>query len=141
MRRYLRAAVPVLALLALGLAAAVAYARAISGPGRIELSTTQFDWGSVPNTGPVSHEFQVKNAGRGWLDITGVSTSCGCTTAEVTGRHLAPGESATLRVTFDPLVHNGETGKFMRVVYVRSTDPKTPEASLTFWVTVVAPNG
>ncbi len=138
MRRYVRMALPLVALLVMGLVAAVAYARATAGPGQIELSATQFDWGSVPNSGPASHDFQVRNVGRGWLDITGVSTSCGCTTAEVTNTHLAPGQSTTLHVTFDPLVHNGETGKFMRVVYVRSTDVKAPEASLTFWVTVVA---
>ncbi len=137
-RKYVRMAVPVVALLLMGLAGAVVYAKATAGPGQIELSATQLDWGSVPNTGPVSRDFQVRNGGRGWLDITGVSTSCGCTTAEVASLHLAPGESTTLHVTFDPLVHNGETGKFMRVVYVRSSDPKTPEANLTFWVTVVA---
>lgn len=145
MRRYVRKALPLVALLVIGLVGAVTYVWATSG--RIELSATQFDWGSIPDTGPVSAEFEVRNVGRGWLDIKGVLTSCECTSAEIMSSHLAPGQSTMLRVTFDPLVYTGETGKLMRVVYVRSTDPKTPVARLTFWVTVVAgesgavPNG
>jgi hypothetical protein len=127
------------AVLGMGLLGAAAYAAATSGPGRIELSATELDFGTVPNTGPVSHEFQVRNVGRGPLEISGVSTSCGCTTAEVESRRLERGESTTLRVTFDPQVHNGELGRFLRLVYVRSDDPAMPEASLTIWVTVIAP--
>jgi hypothetical protein len=77
--------------------------------------------------------------GRGELEITGVSTSCACTTAEVGSRHLGPGRATDLTVTYDPQVHGGETGEFMRVVYVRSDDPDTTEASLTIRVTVVEP--
>lgn len=138
-RGHARIVVAVVALIGIGLLGAVAYGAARSGPGQIELSTTVFDFGSIPNTEPVTKEFQVRNVGQGPLEISGVSTSCGCTTAEVDSRHLEPGESATLRVTFDPLVHNGELGRYLRMVYVRSDDPVTPEASLTFWVTVVAP--
>jgi hypothetical protein len=137
--RYGRLAVVVIALLAIGLLAATAYAKATSGPGHIELSAGDFVFGEIPNTGPVSHEFQVRNVGRGPLEITGVSTSCACTTAEVQSRHLERGESTTLRVTFDPQVHDGELGQFLRMIYVRSNDAAMPEASLTVRVTVVAP--
>jgi hypothetical protein len=108
-------------------------------PGRIELSETEFDLGTVLNTKPVSQTFQVRNAGQGTLEITGVSTSCGCTTAQVDEDRLGPGETANLTVTYDPQAHGGQTGRFMRVVYVRSNDPETPEASLTIRVTVTAP--
>ena len=137
--RTVRLAAVVLGLLAMGLLGATAYAKATSGPGRIELSASNFDFGAIPNTEPVSHEFQVRNVGRGPLKITGVSTSCGCTTAEVQSRHLGRGESTTLRVTFDPEAHDGAPGEYLRMVYVRSSDPATPEASLTIRVTVVAP--
>lgn len=42
-------------------------------------------------------------------------------------------------MTYDPRVHGGETGTFLRQVYIRSNDPETPEAVLTLRVTVVAP--
>jgi len=82
----------------------------------------------------------VTNVGQGPLEITGVSTSCGCTTAQIGIRRLSPGAATDLKVTYDPQAHDGATGEFMRVVYVRSSnDPDTPEASLTIWVTVVEP--
>ena len=110
-----------------------------SGPGKIELSAAEFDFGTIPNTGPVNQDFEVRNAGRGRLEIIGVSTSCGCTTAEVSDQQLAPGEATELIVTYDPLAHDDATGQFMRIVYLRSDDPDTPEATLTICVTVVEP--
>jgi len=132
-------AVILVVLLILIATAAVGYAGLSQSPGRIELSATEFDFGAIPNAGPVSHVFQVHNTGAGSLAITGVSTSCGCTTAEIGNRELASGETSDLVVTYNPLAHDGATGEFMRVVYVRSDDPDTPEASLTIRVTVVEP--
>jgi hypothetical protein len=69
-----------------------------------------------------------------------VSTSCGCTTAEIDEPLLAPGATANLIVTYDPQAHDGATGEFMRIVYIRSDDPDTSEATLTLHVKVVDPN-
>jgi amino acid transporter len=110
-----------------------------AAPGKIELATTEFDFGSVPNTQPVSQVFEVRNVGQGSLQITGVSTSCGCTTAQTSSSRLAPGEATDLTVTYDPQAHDGALGDFLRVVYIRSDDPEMPEASLTIRVTVVEP--
>nr|HID12382.1 DUF1573 domain-containing protein [Anaerolineae bacterium] len=126
-------------LLILALVVAAGCTSATGSPGQIELSASEFDFGTIPNTGPVSQTFQVRNVGRGWLEITGVSTSCGCTMAQIGSRRLAPGEVTDLTVTYDPQAHGGATGEFLRVVYVRSNDPATPEASLTIRVTVVEP--
>lgn len=105
--------------------------------GRIAVDPQEFDFGAVSNSAPVHRVVQVHNVGGGWLEITGLSTSCGCTTVEAAKRRLAPGETMDLKVTYDPRVHSGETGQFLRQVYIRSTDPDTPEATITFWVTVV----
>jgi hypothetical protein len=107
-------------------------------PGRVELSATEYDFGTIPNDKPVRQVFEVRNAGRGQLEIVGVSTSCGCTGAEVGKRLLGPGEATELAVTYDPLAHDGATGRFMRIVYIRSNDPDLPEATLTIRVTVAA---
>lgn len=105
-------------------------------PGQIELSATEHDFGTIANTKAVTHVFEVRNVGRGKLEIAGVSTSCGCTTAGVDKRQLAPGETAKLEVTYDPQAHGGAVGRFMRMVYIRSDDPDVPEATLTVRVTV-----
>jgi hypothetical protein len=122
-----------LGLLLLALAAGCA-----QQPGQVELSATEYDFGTIPNDKPVSQTFEVRNRGRGQLEILGVSTSCGCTSAEVSKRRLARGETAQLEVTYDPLAHDGATGRFMRIVYIRSNDPDVPEATLTIRVTVAA---
>lgn len=111
------------------------------GPGRIQLSATELDLGTVPDTGPISYTLDVRNVGQGGLEITGLSTSCGCTTAEIARRRLAPGEATDLVVTFDPQAHGGQTGTFLRQVYIRSNDPETPEVVLTVRVTVAAATG
>jgi len=136
-RRKTKAASAWAILLMLFLVTAASCTTAASLPGQIELSAAEFDLGTIPNTKPVTQVFQVRNIGQGDLEITGVSTSCGCTTAGVSSRRLGPGEAADLAVTYDPQVHDGETGEFMRVVYIRSNDPDTPEANLTIRAKVV----
>jgi hypothetical protein len=126
-------------LLLLAASVAIGYAALPPAAGKIELATTDYDFGRVPNTGAVSQVFEVRNSGRRPLEITGVSTSCGCTTAQVASNRLAPGAATDLTVTYDPLAHDGALGEFLRVVYIRSDDPRTPEASLTIRVTVVEP--
>jgi hypothetical protein len=129
--------------LALALVLAVAgvvvvWASPVDRHGRIELSDSDFSFGIIPNAAPVSEAFQVRNVGEGTLHILGVSTSCGCTTAEIGARVLDPGEVTDLRVTFDPQAHGGATGVFTRLVYVRSDDPERPEISLVVHVQVAA---
>lgn len=123
-------------LISLGLLLLALTAGCAGQPGQIELSATEYDFGTIPNDKAVTHVFEVRNVGRGKLEIGGVSTSCGCTIAEVDKRQLAPGETAKLEVTYDPQAHGGATGQFMRIVYIRSDDPNVPEATLTVRVTV-----
>lgn len=123
----------------LGVGAGVGYGwlrAAPPEPPRIVVTPPEFDFGEVGPELAVSHVFTVTNAGGAPLDITGVSTSCGCTTATIEATQLQPGESTALTVTFDPQAHNGATGRFLRLVYLRSNDPQTPEAQVQLWVTV-----
>jgi hypothetical protein len=98
--------------------------------------------------GPVSAEFVVTNSGQADLTINNLSTSCMCTTAALEtagglgptfGAHadenpvgwsamLAPGEQATLIVTFDPNAHGPDgVGPFRRVITLSSDDPLQPD--------------
>jgi len=106
-------------------------------PGQIELNATEFDFGTVPNDKPISQVFQVYNTGQGTLEILGLSTSCGCTTAEIDDHRLAPGATTGMTVTYDPRAHDGATGEFMRIVYIRSDDPDAAEVTLALRVKVV----
>lgn len=101
-----------------------------AGP-KIELSETFFNLGDVdPDDGLRIEEFYVKNVGSETLEIYSVSTSCGCTEAEVEKKELSPGERTKLTVTYDPSVHPGQVGKMKRIVYVKSNDPLNEEVEL-----------
>jgi hypothetical protein len=104
-------------------------------PGRIELSATQADLGTIPNTAPVSRTFEIRNIGGGLLEIIGVSTSCGCTTAEVADRRLPPGGSTSLTVTFDADFHPVQ-GPVTRLVWLATNDPAQPWVEVRITATV-----
>lgn len=97
----------------------------------ISVSPTSHDFGDIlQNQGPVSTTFTVKNTGGEPLTINRLSTSCGCTTAEMNESPLEPGESREMRVSFDPMVHPDQLGNIERVVYLQTSDPENPEVEI-----------
>lgn len=98
---------------------------------RVSVSPPAYDFGDiVQSKGPVSTTFAVKNTGGTELVINRLSTSCGCTTAEMEQSPLAPGASREMTVTFDPMVHPDQFGKIERVVYLQTSDPLQPEMEI-----------
>jgi hypothetical protein len=67
----------------------------------VKFDTTVYDFGAVPHGASVKTKFHFTNIGEDPLEVTNIRTSCGCTAAEPTSRHLAPGQSADIEVTFD----------------------------------------
>jgi len=116
------------------------------------------DLGTIPIAGgPVRTTFVVRNGGQRDLTITGLQTSCACTTAVLETAHgtspvfsanlsenaeswsatLAPGEDASLAVTFDPMAHGPEaTGEIRRVVSISSNDLLDSRLDVAFEVKV-----
>lgn len=92
----------------------------------------------------VEANITIRNAGQRDLIVDSLSTSCGCTTASVVNDGLEgpvfgsgvppddwsttiePGESAELRIYYDPSVHQDARGPMMREIYVSSNDPVDP---------------
>lgn len=105
-----------------------------------QVSPEKWDFGQVDVTDVVTHSFQLKNAGNADLIITKVTTSCGCTSATVGSKLLKPGESTILAVTYEP-AHHGTTGPVLRLVYVDSNDPVTPELKIPVTADVVKRDG
>lgn len=73
---------------------------------------------------------EVRNAGRAPLQITGISSSCGCTTAASDAAVVAPRGTARLAVTFDPVAHGPEVGPARHAVYLKTNDPRVPEVEI-----------
>lgn len=105
---------------------------------KIELELYEFEFGDVVNGTLVGKDIRIKNQGAVPLEITSVSTSCGCTMAEVDSPTIQPGASGTLQIEFDSGAHGPDmTGELMRQVFVESNDPDQPMVTVTFTVNVI----
>ena len=108
-------------------------------PPRIVVEPAAQDLGERPQE-LLELTYTVRNEGGSPLEITRVSASCDCTKAVLDRNVIPPGESAQLRVTLDP-VEDNLYGNILRVIYLRSNDPDTPEAEVEFRVSILKPEG
>ena len=109
-----------------------------SGQPEINLETTYFDFGDVVNGEILSRDIVVSNKGNEPIIAKSVSTTCGCTAANLEPMTIPVGGSANLRITFDSGAHGPElTGKITRQVYITSNDPNQPEAMVEFTANIV----
>lgn len=106
---------------------------------QVVLEAEQLDLGDVHNGAVVRREVPVRNAGDAVLVIDEITTSCGCTTAELEPMQLAPGEQGVLHIAFDSGAHGPDlTGPMVRQVFIDSNDPARPTVTVALAVTVTA---
>lgn len=84
----------------------------------------------------IAEVFTLSNAGDSRLSIGHVLTSCGCTTAALATKRLAPGESVALNVKVDT---RGMSGSVLRTVDVQSDDPEDPSLTLRILIYAIDP--
>ncbi len=110
-----------------------------SGTAELVLDQTTLDLGQVVNGEVRTIEIPLRNTGSSDLVIQSVTTSCGCTSAEVSPLTIPPGESGVLLVQFDSGAHGPEAnGPVMRQVFITSNDSDEPELEFRFTAEVVA---
>ena len=97
------------------------------GP-QITFEKLVYDFGSVGANTKNACEFNFTNTGDDLLKITEVSKTCGCTPYTLDKKEYAPGESGTLKVTYNVGRHPGSTEKH---IYVSSNDNANPKIQLT----------
>ncbi len=106
-------------------------ATAVSAAAQISVSPSSIDFGDIDQTdGIVSREVTVSNTGNLPLEIRRISTSCGCTTADMDTSPIPGGQTRTLTIRFDPMTHPDQNGPITRVVYLQTSDPKQPEIEI-----------
>ena len=112
---------------------------------QIVLEPQKVDLGNVSTKeGKVETSLTIANAGQKDLIVDSLSTSCGCTTVSVVNNGqegpvfgtgspsegwsttIQPGDTAELRVYYDPTFHQDARGPMMREIYVSSNDPVDP---------------
>lgn len=95
---------------------------------KIQFETTSHDFGTISeNGGPAVYEFIFKNTGDAPLLLTNVRASCGCTTPSWSRQPIAPGQTGSVKVSFDP---RHRIGRFNKSITV-SSNAATPITSLS----------
>ncbi len=112
----------------------------------ITIDPSSYDFGNISQKkGKIFTYFNLKNEGKTNLVINKLDTSCGCTFASIVFRgkegplfamaghgyenptdweiSISPGETAQLKVMYDPDVHKDFRGTAIREIYVFSSDP------------------
>lgn len=108
------------------------------GSPNLTLDQQTIDLGQVVNGEVRTIEIPLRNDGTSDLVIEAVTTSCGCTTAEVSPTTIPPGESGLLIINFDSGAHGPEAnGPVMRQVFIASNDSDEPEIEFQFTADVV----
>lgn len=90
------------------------------GTPRITFAKRVHDFGVIADAQDYSTTFRFTNTGTGTLVIAEVKATCGCTVPTLAKTRYAPGESATLNVTFNP---SGKAGKQNKTISVVSNAP------------------
>jgi len=113
---------------------------------QLKLEKTNVDLGAMKGTDKRIEDITLENIGKKPLQITSVSTSCGCTSARVAidgeespifSMHgnpawmgeIAPGEKATLKAIYEPSKHPVQ-GRSEKTIFFKTNDPETPEVQV-----------
>ncbi len=70
------------------------------GPS-IKFDNTEYDYGTIYQGGDGSCDFKFKNTGDEPLVLSSVRSSCGCTVPSWPKDPILPGQSASIKVTYD----------------------------------------
>ncbi len=81
--------------------------------------TTQHNFGVVKQNQPVSFEFVFTNNSNEPMILTKVKPSCGCTATNYPEEPIAPGESASIKATYNAKA----MGKFKKTILVNTNTP------------------
>jgi hypothetical protein len=92
------------------------------GP-KIQFAEPVHDFGKISAGEAVKYDFVFTNAGDAMLEITGVQTSCGCTTAGNWPRQLEPGKTGAIPIQFSSGSFNGQIHKTITVTCNDKTQP------------------
>lgn len=134
-------------------------AEILAGEGILAIPVAEHDFGAVEvSRGAVSTELPLANVGEEDLVISFLDSSCGCTTARIIngkdvgpvfgmsshGRSptdwrtvIAPGQKASLKIYYDPMVHPKFRGAATRVVTITTNATTTPKKQVRIKVNQV----
>lgn len=83
-------------------------------PEMLVLKQVSYDFGKIQQGRPVTHLFEISNAGTEDLRIENVQASCGCTTPEWSTDPVKPGGSSIIKVGYNA----ASEGPFQKTVTI-----------------------
>lgn len=101
---------------------------------KIEVSQTEFSFGRMKEGAKSEQKLQIRNNGKSPLRIMKVETHCGCTTIDLEKSEIAPGETKSVKITFDSMYVSGEAQK---EVTIYTNDPEKHVVKLFVNATVL----
>lgn len=110
--------------MALLAATGVSFAKkaAADGTPSVKFTETVWDFGTIKNDRPATHDFEFINDGTGNLVFIDATAECGCTRPEIPEKPIAPGKKGKVKVSFNPI---GRPGSFEKTVTVKTNgNPK-----------------
>ncbi len=105
------------------------------GFGALSWNTQKIDLTATHGATQAMGVFYFKNSGNTPITITDISTSCGCTSAELTKRIYGPGESGEIKAIF---VLGERTGQQENIISV--TTDEIPTSSVLLVLRVMIPD-
>src|SRR3989344_4914001 len=100
-------------------------------PARLVVLNAEYNFGKIKQSGGVvSSTFAVRNDGGKDAQVSEVLTSCSCTTAGIGRKIIKPGETADLKVIFDPNYHFEDEGRFFRTATIKYNGDSIAEAKI-----------
>jgi hypothetical protein len=98
---------------------------------RLKWAATTLDFGRVKQNQSLVREVNVTNVGKSVLELRSVQGNCECVKATADKTSLKPGESASVKITFNP---EDRKGTQQKAITIYSNDPQAPVQRFTFTV-------
>ncbi|HTF80924.1 MAG TPA: DUF1573 domain-containing protein [Cytophagales bacterium] len=99
----------------------------------LTIDKTSYSFGKVERGQKVSQKFTVKNTGKGVLKISEFHSVCNCIVSELSKPEIKPGQSASLKITYNPTGTNDVTD----ILTIKSNDITKDPVKLTLKAVVV----
>ena len=94
-----------------------------ASPSKIKFSEKEFDFGTLPQGKPVTHEFEFTNTGTEPVVLENVKASCGCTTPTWTKEPVMPGKKGAIKAQYNM----AREGSFRKSITVTTKDGEAVE--------------
>lgn len=97
----------------------------------------EFDFGTIKQSeGIVKHDFAFIYNGAEDIEILGLPTSCGCTSAKIDKDRLSKGDKGVVTVSFDPNLHAEPEGKFFKTISLVTNPQISDIGDLKIWAAI-----